>query len=429
MKNISLFALLLLTFTGFSQGKWERISSPTSKLMNSVYFTDSLTGWAVGDSGTILHTTDGAKTWTFQESHIQYEIVDLFFLNSQLGWASAFNMSNPPFGTLLLKTTNGGETWNISSFPGEDLFVSCLLFLDSLNGWAGGSPHVLAKTTDGGLTWTEAEVDSSTLAFFPVLNIHFTGKYGYACGGRFDIAGVIWHTDNGGEKWYANDVSEAPADEVHELYLFDSLNVIGAGGDPDFGYGVGMIRTTNGGLHWTYQELGIQGNAYDLDFRTKKEAWAPLGPGRAFVYSLDGGNTWAKQMTPDSMVVNDVIFPDSLHGYAVGRQGVIMKYTPPVTSIAGLISEKNPLIFNYPNPFTSKTTIKVVLPSGIGSSDIKILISDLSGKIVKVLPGIPDSNVLKVEFEKGSLVPGVYLIRCLVEENYLPGVGKMVAIP
>ena len=90
--------------------------------------------------------------------------------------------------------------------------MTCIFFLDSLVGWMGGIPHALVSTSDGGNLWQQAEVDTSTLAFFPVLDIKFYNEqYGYACGGMFDIAGVTWHTNNGGEKWYAIDASDAPA--------------------------------------------------------------------------------------------------------------------------------------------------------------------------------------------------------------------------
>ncbi len=42
----------------YSQGTWERIESPTDNYLTSVYFVDSLYGWAVGDSGTIIHTSN-----------------------------------------------------------------------------------------------------------------------------------------------------------------------------------------------------------------------------------------------------------------------------------------------------------------------------------------------------------------------------------
>ena len=44
----------LLKLDIYSQGTWESIESPTNQMLTSVHFIDSLYGWAVGDSGTII---------------------------------------------------------------------------------------------------------------------------------------------------------------------------------------------------------------------------------------------------------------------------------------------------------------------------------------------------------------------------------------
>ncbi len=365
-KILFFLSIILIQNVLSAQGTWEKINVPTNQYLKSVCFTDSLYGWAAGDSGTIIHTTNGGVTWTKQDSHSYNEISDIFFLNRNLGWASSLNYTNTPYGTLLLKTTNGGNDWTGYQYPAENIFISCILFRDSLTGWMGGMPHALLKTINGGIDWKQSAVDTSILAFFPVLSIKFyDDKYGYASGGMFDIAGVIWRTSDGGEKWYAIDASEAPADEVHGLHLFDSLNVIGAGGDPDFGFGVGMIRTSDGGLHWNYEELDVQGNATDIDFRNNSEVWAPLGPNRKFIYSLNAGSTWKWILTPDSTAIFDVVFPDSLHGFAVGQEGAVLKYKPRIVpSVTPISSLKNEFVLyqNYPNPFTYTTKIKYSVP-------------------------------------------------------------------
>jgi len=410
--SILLLWIVLFPFSKiFSQGTWEIIEVPTTQTLHSVFFVDSLYGWAVGDFGTIIHTSDGGDNWVIQESQTDNEIVNVFFLNKNLGWASAFKYSSLPYGTLLLKTTDGGQNWISTLYPEENVFITCILYLDSVNGWMGGRPHSLLKTTNGGTEWQQADVDTSVFAFFPVLNIQFYDEnYGYACGGMFDIAGVIWRTNNGGEMWYALDPAFAPADEVHQLHLFDSIHVMGAGGDPDFGYGAALMRTWNGGIDWDYEELGIQGNAFDVDFRTDAEAWCPLGPQRKLIYSLDSGNTWTQIPTPDSVVIFDVIFPDSMHGYAVGQEGAFIRYIPPfsVSVEPNYNIQQNKILDskNYPNPFRSVTRIEFSLP-------IEVLDQrDILGVICKSVEltvfnalGIRISTVVECD-----LVPGNYYI-------------------
>ncbi|MGE5423724.1 MAG: YCF48-related protein, partial [Syntrophothermus sp.] len=323
--------------------------------------------------------------------------------NSNEGWASAFNFSTTPYGTILLHTTNGGNSWQTRLYPQENIFIHCLYFLDSLNGWAGGSPHALARTTDGGITWQQAAIDTSTLAFFPVEFITFYDrKFGYASGGIFDVAGVIWSTDNGGDTWRAIDNSQAPADEVHGLYCFDSLQVMGAGGDPDFGYGVGMIRTDDGGFNWVYQELSIQGTAHDLDFRNDNEVWAPLGSRRTMIYSLDAGATWSEVVSADSSAIIQTVFPDSLHGYAIGNKGAFLKYKNKPTGVS--VKESYGMKI-YPNPGKGMVTIH----PGKSSGGYKISIFDLAGQEVlhtTILPGAENVHV-----DVSGLAAGIYIVR------------------
>jgi len=426
------FAILLLFESGiYTQGTWEKLDVPTQYFLRSVYFVDSLYGWATGDSGTILHTSDGGNNWLLQNSQTENEIYEVFFLNRDTGWASSFHFSSLPYGTLLLKTTNGGEEWIGEPYPEENIFITCILFTDFQNGWMGGRPHALVNTTDGGITWEQAAIDTTPLAFFPVLNIQFyDDKFGYACGGILDIAGVIWYTWNGGEKWYPVDASFTPADEVHQVHLYDSINVLAAGGDPDFGYGVSMLRTGNGGLSWDYEEIGIPGNAFDVDFRSAYEAWCPLGPQQKLIYSLDSGTTWTDIATPESTAIFDMIFPDSTHGFAVGENGAVIKYTPPLT-----VSDK-PIPFNqfnimleqnFPNPFTTTTHINFSIPaSGSSNNSIHNPKGALVGLKVfnaygEVITSLVDAWLLPGEYQmdfNGTTLPaGIYLYKLEVQSK------------
>ncbi len=417
----------------YGQGTWEKLEVLTNKNFNSVFFTDSITGWVVGDSGVIIHTSDGGNSWEIQESNIDNDIVNVFFLDSNYGWASAFNYTTLPYGTILLSTTNGGEDWLVSNYPEENIFITSIVFHDTLSGWMGGTPHAIVHTMDGGVSWQQANIDTSTLAFFPVLNLKFYNEqYGYASGGIFDIAGVIWRTSNGGNTWYAISTDDAPADEVHGLYLFDSVNVMGSGGDPDFGYGVGFTNTSNGGINWDYEEIGVQGIAYDVDFVNSKEGWSPLGPQKRFIYTLDVGESWEEISTPDSCAIFDVVFTDSLHGYAVGNDGAFLKFIP--STQVNIVTHREidtvvKLLQIYPNPFSVGTTIEIVThPNSLLSSDAHIIIYDLAGVKLKSINPIQETNNKYSVFVDGNnLKNGIYYYQ-LVDGNYISKARQMILI-
>jgi len=408
-----IFTFQIFQVNLYSQGSWESVESPTNQFLSSVSFVDSLYGWAVGDSGTIIHTSNGGTDWSFQNSNTENKIVDVFFLNRELGWASSWNTSSIPFGTIILKTTDGGQSWTSELYQDENLFITTILFLDSLNGWMGGRPHALVKTTNGGLSWVQADIDTSIFAFFPISSINFyNSQYGYACGGSIENVGLIWRTTNGGNKWFVIEPNFAASEPILEVHIFDTLNVIGIGGDFEI-LGVGTIRTTDGGLSWEYEYVGIPGSGVTIDFRNDSEAWASLGGQQKFIYSLDSGATWIQFPTPDSSAIFDVIFPDSLHGFAVGSQGAILKYKPPIVDAVSDYDEVIPKSFklhqNYPNPFNPSTIIKYSLPE---DGFVNVTIFNMLGEKIKILINhLQKSGNYEVEFTASNLPSGIYFYR------------------
>jgi hypothetical protein len=310
--------------------------------------------------------------------------------------------------------------------------MTTILFLDSLNGWMGGKPHALVKTTNGGISWVQADIDTSIFAFFPISSIKFyNSQYGYACGGSFENVGLIWRTTNGGNKWFVIEPGFAASEPILEVHIFDTLNVIGIGGDFEI-LGVGTIRTTDGGLSWEYEYIGIPGSGVTLDFRNDNEAWASLGGQQKFIYSLDSGATWTQISTPDSAAIYDVIFPDSLHGFAVGTRGAILKYKPPIVDAVSdnddVIPKSFKLFQNYPNPFNPGTKIKFTIPTSPQSPPyqggeakqgwfVQLKVYDVLGKEVATLVNeekLPGEY--EVEFGMAGLTSGVYFYQLKTEE-------------
>jgi photosystem II stability/assembly factor-like uncharacterized protein len=416
---ISIFLIVIISKGSLGQGSWEKQETPSQLFLRDVFFVDSLTGWITGDSGLIMHTENGGLEWEIQQTGITHRIVDIFFIDHQKGWAVSQNYLTTPFGTILLGTDNGGQTWSLSDYPDENIFINAIYYLDSLTGWMGGSPHALVKTTDGGITWTQANIDTNNLAFFPVLELKFLNEnYGYASGGIFDIAGVTWSTSNGGALWHPIKPSQAPADEVHGLHIFDSVTVIGAGGDPDFAFGAAVIRTGDGGENWNYDELGIQGNGFDIDFRNNTEGWIPMGPQRTLLYSLDGGVNWTPVDAPGSSEIYDVMFPDPLHGYAVGRDGAFLAYTPPTgVNVAENEELDVPVAYlkTYPNPVSALSIVSYELAVE-GMVELKMW--NASGGIVDIIVNEWQAEgEYEVIFPASGLPSGIYFCRLSVKDS------------
>ena len=361
---LHLLCLILVFFISntivFSQSYWTKVNSPVSVNLRNCVFTDNLNGWAAGDDGVIVHTSDGGSTFVIQNSTIPYYINDIFFLNNRLGWvvANEFLFS----GTSILTTTNGGLVWTSELLPDHSLFFRTIYFRDSLNGFMGGLNGAFYKTSDAGSNWLAANVDTSEFSAFPVNRITFSSAMkGFACGGYTDVAGVIWKTSDGGFNWSAGAYSPEP---FYDLYAKTIDEIISVGGD--FEYGVQISKTFDAGNNWIYESLNMFGQAESIDFRTASEAWMPLGFAQSWAVSYDSGNTWKSIPAFDGAVIHSVDFADSLHGLAVGNNGVILKYNALKVSAAENITNipgKFSLSQNYPNPFNPNTIISYSLPA------------------------------------------------------------------
>ena len=81
-----LFFLLLLTQICSAQWYWQN-PLPTGNFLSDVYFIDESTGWAVGENGTIVKTTDGGTNWTIQTSGTTYILMGVSFTDANTGTA------------------------------------------------------------------------------------------------------------------------------------------------------------------------------------------------------------------------------------------------------------------------------------------------------------------------------------------------------
>ncbi len=92
---------------------------------------DTLNGWAVGDSGVIINTTDG-QNWTTQTNPDSNSLFDVFFLNANEGWA---------VGVLgiILHTTDGGTTWLVEAAGMTTNFLRGVHFTSPTNGYVSGN--------------------------------------------------------------------------------------------------------------------------------------------------------------------------------------------------------------------------------------------------------------------------------------------------
>ena len=151
-----------------------------------LHFFNPDTGFIVGltntdheDSrGIVLKTTDGGETWmpSFITSRSGEWAWKVDFPSDSVGYVSLQRNYESPI--YFLKTIDGGETWNEMLFMNDYYFIQGIGFINDTLGWMGGNSSLPTYvTSDGGETWNSAGFGSR------VNRLDFIDQnIGYACG-------------------------------------------------------------------------------------------------------------------------------------------------------------------------------------------------------------------------------------------------------
>ncbi len=129
-----------------------------------ISFINREKGWIVSeltpygsDVGYIANTTDGGKTWRYQDS-VTHKVSGVDFVDSLYGFAVGANWNNS--SGYIFSTSDGGKNWQVIQILYSGAFWD-VGFLDNKNGWITGDGKIL-NTTDGGITWETQFIDSSS---------------------------------------------------------------------------------------------------------------------------------------------------------------------------------------------------------------------------------------------------------------------------
>src|SRR5262249_61012556 len=136
--------LLSALFISNGWAQWSIVPSGSTSDLRGVYLLESGIAYAVGDSGTILKSTDSGMTWNALISGTTRALYDLYFFDDTQGVAVGDN-------GLILRTTDGGVTWPAVSSGVRDSLRS--ISFSGANGICGGLSQDIIYSRDSGATW------------------------------------------------------------------------------------------------------------------------------------------------------------------------------------------------------------------------------------------------------------------------------------
>lgn len=299
MKALAIALLFLLTAFQPLSAQWVSQPSGVTTFLMGVYFVNSSTGWAAGDNGVVLATTNGGTNWFNQASGTTNNLTDVQFLNTSTGWIVGHEK--------VLYTTDGGTNWISAS--SEQYNHARSQFVNSQTGYTIVGDGYITKTTNAGVNWAEYSTGTSTI----LLDLFFIDETtGWVCA----LDGKVRKTTNSGINWFDQNIGAGP--HITSISFINSNTgwVSGAGGK--------LYKTTNGGTNWTSITTGHSHFISRILFQDINTGWMSTDNGRIYVTSNSGTN-WTQQITGfSSASVQDLHFINKTTGWACTGDGKIL---------------------------------------------------------------------------------------------------------
>jgi len=174
--------------------KWITVNTPINMSFKRVRFYDLDTGYAISNNGHIIKSLDGGESWFTLATPVTDDLNDLFLISNQNVCVVGNN------GTILL--TIDGTNFNIvSQTAGSTNNLYGVTFFDLAVGWAVGDYGTLMMTKDGGNSWqryTVTDVSTGTMITKALYSVAF---YNLNDGVISGADGLILRTSDSGFTW------------------------------------------------------------------------------------------------------------------------------------------------------------------------------------------------------------------------------------
>src|SRR5256886_3139786 len=184
-------AFLFISLSNLSVfGQWSPVDSGTTSNLNGAILLDSGTGFVVGDTGTILKSSDAGATWAPLASGTSTTLHGIYFLDPNDGIAVGDS------GTIL-RTTDGGAAWqNVASGVVDGLRS---VSFSGINGICGGDSQTILYSTDAGASW---QISQSGFfgGGFPGAHM-LSATMGFVAGQNSIFQPLVGASTDGGASW------------------------------------------------------------------------------------------------------------------------------------------------------------------------------------------------------------------------------------
>lgn len=391
MKKSLLFltTLLVTSTTLLAQYNWQALpNAPKSWRNDDIYFLNSKVGWAIHGNyqysppyqfGQIYKTTNGGSTWQLLNDSSNSFYRAIGFSDSLNGWvgnlADTDNYSGFKYThdtVPLYQTSDGGKTWIPVNLPNPHPIGICGIYVvnDSVvfgfgrwNSKMFNNTVGYIKTTNKGKSWTYHDMSSY---FYGMVDGWFFNKdTGFVTGASSNYKAQILSTVDGGNTWNVSyKSSRVDTDEVWKIFFSSRDTGYGSIEYQAFTTSTSkryFVKTIDGGKTWTEMPFINYYDEEGIGFINDTIGW--IGGAYYTYITFDGGKSWSIDHG------FGVVTPPFSSGYVINRFRKIndtLMYASgnTVYQLSGKITGINelniilPQVNNYPNPYTTETTIQ-----------------------------------------------------------------------
>lgn len=331
--------LVLLSMALAFVPRWTLQTSGVTARLRGVSAVSERVAWASGSGATVLRTTDGGATWN--KLNVTTEALDFRDIDAiDAQTAYVLSIGNGP-ASRIYKTTDAGATWTMQ-FKNDDpkAFLDAMSFWDAKHGIVFGDSvdlqFYILLTEDGGATWRR--VPPANLP--PALgnegafaasgtNIAVFGKTHAWIGTGAAAKARVLRTSDSGHTWQVADtpLAAGPSTGIFSIAFRDATHGVIVGGDYQKEKEAvnNLAVTSDGGATWRLVK-GLSGFRSVVAYvpGMKTPALVAVGPSGAD-YSLDDGQTWSPIEGRGFDTLSFV--PHTQTGWAAGANGGLAKLT------------------------------------------------------------------------------------------------------
>ena len=408
---------------------WTQQIAVAGSFINGIQMFDINNGVYVGDpagSGQpyqFRYTTDGGTNWTLSPTAPiagnEFGVINAWDWTDQNHfWMGSANLTPSATSAKVYYTTTGftGSFLNVSvagTGGTAGLYYQAVGFTDNLNGLIASNGNNIMKTTNGGTSWQAANIPTGVTTFAGInMNAIKTGSNEIRLVLNETTGYRMFLTSNLGTTWTEETLPpEASTNGVqHMRFLNNNLGFGGCG----LGYvikytGIVPVELTsfsatvnNDGyvvLNWT-TATEVNNQMFEVERKNINDEYFTVG-------FVNGAGTTTE---PQSYIYIDKTVGTGKNFYRLKQLDFDGRYQ---YSNEVEIDVNGPLTFmleqNYPNPFNPSTIIKYSVSE---AGNVKLSIYNTVGEEVAVLvDGVSESGFFEVSFDASNLPSGIYLYK------------------